>query len=257
MNRTTMNDESRHIALSGAYNIRDLGGYRTGAGALTQPRRLLRADSPHRLSTEDIDRLTGAGLRTVIDLRARHEVADAPTRLVDIDGVDCLHLPLFDALAPASIGADAPRPGADPLLGFYVRTLATRQAALREVFQAIAAAPPGAVMFHCTAGKDRTGLVAALALSVADVDEAEIVEDYARTKVLIADLVAEFLDLARERGTDLAAYRRVLDCRPDTMRAVLDHLRDSYGSAGEYLTGIGIDRDGIDRLSARLLAPEG
>jgi protein-tyrosine phosphatase len=251
-----MNDDTRHIALTGAYNIRDLGGYRTHKGVLTQPRRLLRADSPHRLSDDDIDQLTGAGLRTVIDLRASHERADAPTRLDDIAGIDCLHLPLFDALAPANISADAPAPGTDPLLGFYTRTLATRQAALREVFQAIAEAPPGAVMFHCTAGKDRTGLVAALALSVADVDEAEIVADYARTKALIADLVAEFLDLARERGTDLVAYRRVLDCRPDTMRAVLAHLQSRYGSAREYLTGIGLDRDGIDRLAARLLIPD-
>lgn len=251
-----MNDASRHIALSGAYNIRDLGGYRTRSGVYTQPRRLLRADSPHRLSDDDIDRLTGAGLRTVIDLRAGHERAEAPTRLGDIDGVECLNLPLFDALAPAQIGADAPEAASDPLLGFYVRTLATRQAALREVFAAIAGAPPGAVMFHCTAGKDRTGLVAALALSVADVNEAEIVADYAASKVLIADLVAEFLDLARERGSDLAAYRRVLDCRPDTMRAVLAHLRARYGSAAQYLAGIGLGREAIDRLAARLLAPD-
>lgn len=249
------NETARHIALSGAYNIRDLGGYRTKSGLRTLPRRLLRADSPHRLSDTDIDRLLATGLRTVIDLRASHERDAAPNRLEGLEGVDCLHLPVFDALAPDHVSADAPR-GGDPLIGFYVRTLDTRQPALREVFQAIAEAPPGAVLFHCTAGKDRTGLVAALALETAVVDEDEIVADYVRTKALIADLVAEFLELARANGTDLAAYRRVLDCRPDTMRAALAHLRQTYGSAPEYLAGIGLDRAQVDRVAARLLVPD-
>ena len=246
-------DAVRHIALSGAYNIRDLGGYRTGAGAVTRVRRVLRADSPHRLTDDDIDTLLETGLATVIDLRAPHEVADAPTRLAGLDGVDALHLPLFDALAPDTVHAHAERPEGDPLLPFYAGTLASRQAALREVLQAIAEARSGAVMFHCTAGKDRTGLVSALTLGAAGVTEAEIVADYARSKALIADLVAEFLDLARRNGTDLDAYRRVLACRPETMRAALAHLREHYGGVGAYLDTIGLTPEQQRRLSDRLL----
>ena len=80
-------DVARHIALSGAYNIRDLGGYHTCAGAVTRARRVLRADSPHRLTDDDINTLLETGLATVIDLRAPHEVADAPTRLAALAGM--------------------------------------------------------------------------------------------------------------------------------------------------------------------------
>lgn len=247
-------DTARHIALSGAYNIRDLGGYRTSAGGLTRARRVLRADSPHRLTDADIDTLLKTGLATVIDLRAPHEVAGAPTRLAGLAEVETLHIPLFDALAPETVHSHAEMPGDDPLLPFYASTLAHRQSALREVLQAIAEAQPGAVMFHCTAGKDRTGLVSALTLGAAGVTEAEIVADYARSKALIADLVAEFLELARRNGTDLDAYKRVLACRPETMRSVLAHLQGRYGSVPDYLAEIGLSPAQRRRLAARLLA---
>lgn len=250
---TNDNDkDDRHLALSGAYNVRDLGGYRTRAGDLTLRRRLLRADSPHRLTSGDLDLLLGTGLRTVIDLRAPHELAGAPNPLGVIASLDYLHLPLFDALAPANVHEGATGP--DPLPDFYARTLSTRAEALREVMQAITEAPPGAVMFHCTAGKDRTGVIAALLLGNADVRDADIVADYARTERHIAPLVAEFLERARVNGTDVDAYGRALRSRPETMRRVLADIARTYGTVPDYLAGIGLDSEQRARLAARLLA---
>lgn len=247
-------NDDRHLALSGAYNVRDLGGYRTRAGGLTRRRRLLRADSPHRLTSGDLDLLLGTGLRTVIDLRAPHELANAPNPLGEIASLDYLHLPLFDALAPANVHEGATGP--DPLPEFYARTLSTRAPALRDVMQAITEAPPGAVMFHCTAGKDRTGLIAALLLGNADVRDADIVSDYASTERHIAPLVAEFLDLARIKGSDTDAYGRALRSRPETMQRVLADIARDYGSVPEYLAGIGLDSAARARLAARLLAAQ-
>jgi len=246
-------DKDDHLlALSGAYNVRDLGGYRTRAGDLTQRRRLLRADSPHRLTSGDLDLLLDTGLRTVIDLRAPHELAGAPNPLGAVSSLDYLHLPLFDALAPANVHEGATGP--DPLPHFYARTLSTRAEALREVMQAITEAPPGAVMFHCTAGKDRTGLIAALLLGNADVREADIVADYASTERHIAPLVAEFLERARAAGgTDIEAYGRALRSRPETMQRVLADIARTYGSVPDYLAGIGLDSTQLARLAARLV----
>ncbi len=248
-------DDGRHLALSGAYNVRDLGGYRTRAGGLTQRRRLLRADSPQRLTPDDLDLLLGTGLRTVIDLRAPHELANAPNPLGAVAALDYLHLPLFDALAPANVHEGAT--GLDPLPHFYARTLSTRAEALREVMQAITEAPPGAVMFHCTAGKDRTGVIAALLLGNADVREEDIVADYASTERHIAPLVAEFLERARAAGgTDVEAYGRALRSRPETMRRVLADIAQSYGSVPDYLAGIGLGSTERARLAARLLSAQ-
>lgn len=249
-----LDDAARHIALSGAYNIRDLGGYRRAGGGFTMTHRALRADSPHRLTAGDVDTLLETGLRTVIDLRAPHEVSAQPNPLGALEGIGYLHLPLFDALAPAHLQGDG---GDDPLPAFYAQTLATRRPQIRDVLSAIAGAPRGAVLFHCTAGKDRTGLIAALVLGNAGVTEDDIVADYARTGPLISPLVAEFLNLAERRGgQDLDAYRRVLTARPETMRRVLAQIAGDHGSVPAYLAEIGLDAAERRRLSDRIVTPD-
>jgi len=110
------------------------------------------------------------------------------------------------------------------------------------------------VLFHCTAGKDRTGLISALLLGLVDVEEDEIVSDYAQTKPLIADLVLEFLELARQNGTDLDSYRPLLECQPETMRKVVYHIRDQYKSVPDFLNEIGLAPDLKSLLAARLLS---
>ena len=192
------------------------------------------------------------GLNTVIDLRSINEVSKAPNPFAGQNQVEYLNIRLFDHLAPTSMQKDHADDIADPLLGFYIKTLANRQTAIRNVLEAIATSADGTVMFHCTAGKDRTGLIAALLLGMADVQDDDIISDYARTKHLIADLVHEFLELARNNGADLNSYRRLLDCQPDTMRNVVTHIRDCYTSVPEYLTAIGLDSDIKDRLKQRL-----
>ena len=243
----------RHLPLSGAYNFRDLGGYRTHTGEMTKWRRILRADCPHRLSSDDISKLMGEGLTTVIDLRSNNETENNVNPFATMTGVAYQNVGLFDHLAPDTMHDEKSQPEADPLFGFYVKTLANRQTAIRNVLSAIANAQDGMVMFHCTAGKDRTGLISALLLGLAEVEESEIVSDYAQTKLLIADLVLEFLELAKENGTNLANYRRLLDCKPETMRNVVGHINDSYQSVPGYAAEIGLQPELITRLSSRLL----
>lgn len=240
----------RHIALKGAHNIRDLGGYDTARGSQTAWRRFLRADSPHALTEDGQARLQAEGLSTVIDLRTSAEVAQKPNPFAQRPGVRYVHHPLFTALAPAELAGSAD--GACPLIGFYHGALDERHEALREIMTLIAGAGDGAVMFHCTAGKDRTGLVAALLLGLAEVSAEDIVADYALTERLIANLVAEFLELARQKGTDVAAYARLLAAPPDTMRGALGHLEGRYGSVMRYLVHIGVSRGDIAALSDRL-----
>ncbi len=244
----------RHLPLSGAYNFRDLGGYRTHAGETTKWRRILRADCPHRLSGDDIARLLDEGLSTVIDLRSGNEIENARNPFATLAGVAYKNVGLFDHLAPGTMHDGPSRAGEDPLLRFYVSTLAGRQTAIRDVLSAIANAPDGLVLFHCTAGKDRTGLIAALLLGLAGVRESEIVSDYAQTKPLIAELVSEFLALAKTNGTDLATYRRLLECEPETMRKVVRHISDSYHSVPGFVAEIGLAPELVSRLTRRLLA---
>lgn len=242
--------ERRHIALDGAHNIRDLGGYATARGTQTAWRRFLRADSPHALSEAGQAQLQAEGLATVIDLRTQAETAQTPNPFARRLGVHYAHLPLFSALAPADLAAQAGT--GCPLVGFYRSALDERHDSLREIFTLIAGASDGAVMFHCTAGKDRTGLVAALLLGLADVSAEDIVADYTLTEGLIAGLVAGFLEAARQKGGDVEAYARLLAAPATTMRDTLGHLQQRYGTVPRYLAHIGVSRGDVSALKDRL-----
>ncbi|MCR6673978.1 MAG: tyrosine-protein phosphatase [Devosia ginsengisoli] len=138
------------------------------------------------------------------------------------------------------------------------RTLQARAyaaaAALAQVLRIIADAPPGAVLFHCTAGKDRTGIVAALLLGIAGVEAALIVEDYALTARLIAPIVADITAGAVARGADPASFQRLLASEPATMAAAtLAFITAEFGSIAAYIERIGLTPITIERLRNRLV----
>ena len=242
--------DMRRLVIEGAHNLRDLGGYHTRDGDLTPWRRFLRADSPHRMTRAGVERLEAEGLTTVVDLRTEAELAAMPNPFAARDDVTYLHQPVFQDLAPlnlASIDFD----GGDPLLDFYRDALDNRHEALREILILIAGVPEGAVMFHCTVGKDRTGIVAALLLGLAEVDPEDIVADYVMTGPLIRPLVTEFLAQARN-PEDRDKHARLLSAPAATMQAALGHIETRYGSAAGYLRHIGVPAGDVSALLDRL-----
>ena len=236
---------NRHLPIKGTFNIRDLGGYTTAAGE-TRWRRVLRADGLHRVDADGVDSLVAAGVNTVIDLRHPGELATQPNPFNGHPQVHYHNVSLFDSLAPE------PREGEDVLLSLYRLALDTRQDAIAEVLTFIAEAPEGAVLFHCTAGKDRTGIVSALLLAVAGVEAALIVEDYALTGEMIAPMIEEIVADAIARGADAERFRPLLASDPATMAATIAYLDETYGSPAVYLEKIGLSTQTIDRLRRRL-----
>lgn len=237
---------NRHLPVKGTFNVRDLGGYATPDGE-TRWRRILRADGLHRLDAAGMDALVTEGVTTVIDLRHPGELETQPNPFSVHSAVRYHNVSLFDALAPQ------PRPGEDVLLVLYKAALDTRQAAIAQVLTIIAEAPAGTVLFHCTAGKDRTGIVSALLLAVAGVEASLIVDDYALTGPMIAPMVEEIIAGAVARGADVEAFRPMLAAEPATMMATIAHIEANYGSATAYLEQIGMEPATIDRLRQRLL----
>jgi protein-tyrosine phosphatase len=241
--------QERHLPVTGAYNIRDLGGYHTPSGP-TLFRRLIRADGLSRLDADGMQRLIDEGLGTVIDLRHAGELETHPNPFAAHPSVAYHNISLFEQLAPAEAIVG------DILQDLYIRALAERGAAITAVLSAISAAPAGVVLFHCTAGKDRTGIIAALMLSLAGVATAEIVEDYARTEQMIAPLIDDLLNSAGERGADVAVIKRLLGSKPETMEATLAHIASEHGTVEAYLGSIGLGPETIARLKSRLLGEQ-
>lgn len=242
---------SRHIAIQGTHNIRDLGGYVTARGTMVPPRRFLRADCLHRLAPGGVDRLLDEGLRCVIDLRTVQEVATAPSFFAGLSGIAYCNLPLFDDLSPAAL-ARADGLHSHPLLPFYISALDTRGEAVCAILTRIARVDDGAVLFNCTAGKDRTGIIAALLLGLAGVSDEDIIQDYVLTEQMIPDLVAEFLSISRANGGDVESYATLLESPADTMSQMLAHIRSRYGGVEDYVMRIGLGRKDHSRLLEQL-----
>lgn len=240
-------DYARHLPLPDTHNIRDLGGYSRIADGTTQWRRLLRGDSLAYLAPASRDKLLVDGLSMVIDLRGPHELASEPNPFPAGTGVLYRNIALFDAMMPIAM-ASTPF----DMAARYRDALDLCGDRLAQVLRDIAEAPAGMVLFHCTAGKDRTGIVAALLLLLADVSQDDIVADYALTATLAAPMLRRLRLAGEARNADPAHLDLVLASDAATMRAMLAHLHDRHGSAANYCAAIGLDSGEIDRVVARL-----
>jgi protein-tyrosine phosphatase len=258
---------TRWIDLDGAVNVRDVGGLAAAGGRRTAAGRLLRGDNLQDLTAADVKLLTSTlGVRTVIDLRSEYEVrSEGPGPLTRVPSVRHLHHSMLpeggeatDAVSDAlslQIRRDgaACRFPADVICGYYLGYLEDRPDQVVAAVRAIAAGP-GAVLVHCAAGKDRTGVIVALALSVAGVSPEVIAADYAAT----AERTPAILARLRSSPT----YAADLSLRPDdehapraqTMLMFLGELAARSGGAPGWLAAHGFSAAEAAQLRARLLA---
>jgi protein-tyrosine phosphatase len=206
---------------------------------------LVRSDSVVHLTPAGRDAMTAYGVTTVIDLRSDSEVLASPNPFANGSGyaTTYLHLPLIDDPMMVKLG------DAIDMYGRYLMMLDRRQEAFRDIFSAIAGAD-GAVVFHCFAGKDRTGMVAAMLLSLAGVAPEAIAADFAETDAQLAKKYQEWLDAAEpERRKQM---REDLHCPPERMLGVLDHVNETWGGVEAYLEAAGVEPADIDRVGSRL-----
>jgi protein-tyrosine phosphatase len=261
----------RWIEIDGVVNMRDLGGLPTADGGSTAWRRLIRSDDLQALSAAAVDHLVAdVGVRDIVDLRSEtelHLLGDGPLRVLESlthhhhsllpgrrDGADSRRAKSGDSgLGSPWKQHDGRRDAsfwADHYLGYLSERPDSVSAALDIVSRS-----EGATIVHCAAGKDRTGTVVALALSVAGVPDEVIVEDY----VLSAERITRILERLHEHPV----YGEVLrsqpadDQRPKaaSMETILGALRDRFGGAEGWLSDQGWSRADVERLRTRLVAP--
>ena len=239
----------RIVTLEGCLNFRDLGGYPTADGRRVRWRRVYRSDALHRLSPADVARLRGElGLETIVDLRSTNELRNEGRGPLEAEPMRFHHLPLFDGQAARAEGWAA----LETLADRYVLLAEFAKAPIARVVTVIAEAE-GAAVYHCAAGKDRTGVMSAILLGLLGVPDEIVVADYAATK--------ENLDAIIERLMSSEGYQTMLAALPadtmhaeaDTMIAFLAGIRTRYGSMEAYARDAGVAEATIDRLRSRLL----
>lgn len=238
--------KAHRIELAGAFNMRDLGGYPIAGGGETKKGVFYRADSLHGLSKEDISLLRKLGVTTQVDLRSEYETTNNPSRLSAISGFSYHTVAFLD-----NIHADGFRSLPDSLSEFYCSLLDDNGDKYSLVFR-ILISEKGSCVFNCTAGKDRTGIVAMLLLKLAGVREEAIVADYSVSASNMESLLARQRQLLLQEGIRLPDY--LFASEPADMRATLQYLRRRYSGAEGYLKSCGLDENEINCLRNRIAA---
>lgn len=239
---------NRTLDLDGCLNFRDLGGYPTAGGRTVRWRQVFRSDSLCHLSRPAVQQLREEiGLGVVIDLRSTAELRTEGRGPLAHEPVAFHHLPLYDG--------DTSRAAPSAEL-----TLADRYALLAEfarepIAQVIATLATSGVpaVYHCAAGKDRTGVVSAILLGLLDVPDEVIVADYAATQENL-DAIVERLMAAEGYHAMLSALPPdTLHAEPETMLGFLERLRARHGSIADYARNAGVSDDTLAALRARLV----
>jgi len=241
----------RHVSFEACFNFRDLGGYETIDGRRVVWGAVFRSDSLHRLTEADLEAASSLGIRTIIDLRSTAEL-DRQGRFARADDVAFHHLPLFEEHSPTFKPLEANDPEPPPGEGYVEMAWRARDAIAHAV--RVIAEGDYAVVFHCAAGKDRTGILAALVLSSLGVPDDAIIADYHLSERSLGAAVAWAEANAPEMSTEIATLPPwALRAPMPVMQAFLDILRDHHGSIEAYLTDAGVEPAVLDTLRARLL----
>lgn len=258
----------RLVPLEGTLNFRDLGGYRTQDGRQVRWGRVFRSDALGKLTDADLTYLDRLGVRLVCDFRDDYETERAPSRLPDHPDLRMERFPigaggdtaevtgdrkdgLTDLVLAGKLGEVSPE-----MLGdFYVGMLESRHEPLVAVLERVADPANHPLVFHCTAGKDRTGVLAAVLLAVLGVDDETILDDYELTdRYRTPHRIAQVEPRLAEAGVELDKVRALFSAQRPVLARTLATLEQRYGSVPAFLVDeAGMAPATLDRLRAVLL----
>lgn len=247
------------INLQAADNARDFRGIKNIYGKSIATKGFIRSNHLNSLTEDDINVLTKEyGLVKVIDLRTALEVEQKPDTVME--GVEHIHIPLFDESAigitheantdmQAAGLADIP-----DMRALYVRLVEDDYSVsqLSKVMNIIADNGEGAVLWHCTEGKDRCGIVSAMFLAMLDVNTESIMEDYLRTNIAAAKRADKFYEnIVRITGNEAKALevKMAFMANEDYLNAAFHHIFENYSSIRKYVEErLKVGRDKIEKL---------
>jgi protein-tyrosine phosphatase len=246
----------RRIPLEAGFNFRDLGGHQTADGRRVRTGVLYRADTLHRLTAADLGVLRRLGLRTVIDLRTSTELERFGRVGLTDDEIAHHHLPMIDEVRSPESRFEDEVPTPEQRGEIYLRMLEQGRPAVADALRVLAADGALPAVFHCTAGKDRTGVLAALVLGQLGVPDDAVAEDYALTEETVEATRAWLEANDREYAAARANYPTwIWEAPAATMHAFLARVRAEHGSIPALLADLGLTQDTLDALAAALLEP--
>lgn len=246
----------RRVPFANVFNFRDLGGYALADGRTTQWGRIFRADGLQRLDDADLELVDAIGIRTVIDLRTSNEINDRGAFPVAKYPVSYHHLSIIDATWMETGVPEFPddeQGGIDFLIWAYRDMLDQGADKFAQAIATLSLPGNGPTVFHCAAGKDRTGILAALVLGGLGVDHEVIAQDFGLTRHSM-ERMRTWLGVNNPEALDDMNRRpkHMFGAHPDAMRQILADIDATHGGVRGYLSSIGIGDAVMADLAARI-----
>ena len=238
----------RRIVLEGAVNFRDQGGYPTENGRFVMWRRLFRSDSLHDLTESDVQTITGTlGLTTIVDLRSINSVLADGRGLLALSGIAYHNYPFLERR-----GIEPPTSGSDPgerLTAIYQWILLNAGTLMAQAFNALAQDVNQPALFHCNAGKDRTGVLGATLLSVLGVSREDVVADFLMTNEVIDGILARIKKMPGFQDST----RDGIMAPQSAIEKFLDVMQREFGGSESYLLRHGVQQETINVFKESML----
>ena len=253
---------TRRLFTKGLYNARDLGGFPTKDGRVTKFGVFVRSEAPAELPEEDVAYLRRYGVTASMDFRGTGEAAARPSSLGKI--MPYYHRPLFNEAAMAGSNPN-PKPPKHVGWGEQYISMAEESRDWAKDVLSIAAENPGALLYHCTTGKDRTGLMTCYLLSIAGVERADIAADYGVSQLFLEPVYEKMRSGAFMMGPppgdgkDMPPMPKMNESFFETpasaMLTLIDYLTETYGGVVEYLQAIGIPEEIMNAIRDKFTEP--
>lgn len=253
-------DPRRLVHLSGTYNVRDLGGYATADGRRVRWGRVYRGGALYAATSSDILALTGRGLRVICDFRSGPERVSAPNAWAAGHGIEMWGLAAEDLVGDSRHLLEGALASVEQtralMIRVYEHTPFDQAPNYAATFGRIARGQLP-LLFHCSAGKDRSGVAAALLLAALGVPRVDIFADYLLSRNAQSSIEATFLaDPRHEKAVrnSARAWAPLMDSEPQYLEAMFRAVETRSGSVGAYFeTELGIDPAGVGALRRELL----
>ncbi len=229
----------RRYVFENILNCRDIGGYPTADGS-TQFGKFIRCGIVRTPADREIEKLNMLGVKTAIDLRGTYEAEETPLHLDRLDDADVYNLPLFEFNVVTNEGMDL------NLATTYEMIIDNHKDNIAKILNAIAEAKEGVILYNCFFGKDRTGILTMLLLSIAGVSKEDIIADYQLTYTYVKNYIKEHKDLL----WDVSSEKHY--SLPETMETLIERIESKYGSVINYIRCTGVSDEAIEKIRKRL-----
>jgi len=243
----------RHIPIKGSYNIRDIGGYKTKNGGTIKWRKLFRSALLSNIDLAETDEMEALNICSICDFRTLDEQAQNPDKWSNLEKIKKFPFPIghgrVDKFKKAK-AKDFQEGEGHYLYKANYSYVTVHASQFKAFFKILLDESNYPILFHCTAGKDRTGFAAYLLLSLLGVDEKVIIEDYLLTNMYLEDFAEKISKrIARNVGMDQALIKSVFQAKKSYLQGAMDAIEINYGTVDLFLEKeVGIDKEEKQKL---------